>query len=120
LKELNETWPPELRLNIGIGINTGEMTVGNIGSYGAMSYTVIGDNVNLGARLEGTNKLYNTNIIVSEYTYEKVKDKFSFKELDVIKVKGKEKPVNISNFYVKMILIKFYNSFNEKWPVKLM
>ena len=59
------------------------------------NYTVIGDSVNLGARLEGVNKQYGTNIIVSESTYLLVKDKFNFKELETIKVKGKEKPVKI-------------------------
>ena len=55
----------------------------------------MGDNVNLGARLEGTNKAYGTGIIVSEYTYGLVKDKFVFRELDNIRVKGKNKPVLI-------------------------
>jgi adenylate cyclase len=55
----------------------------------------MGDNVNLGARLEGTNKFYSTNIIISEFTYERVKDKFVCRELDTIKVKGKKKPVTI-------------------------
>ncbi|MBN2546752.1 MAG: CHASE2 domain-containing protein [Spirochaetes bacterium] len=95
LKELNENWPEKLRLNIGIGINSGVMTVGNMGSEGRMNYTLAGDNVNLGSRLEGTNKIYETNIIVSENTYNLVKDKFIFRELDNIRVKGKLKPVSI-------------------------
>lgn len=95
LHHLNEAWPEEKRLNIGIGLNTGIMTVGNMGSQSRMDYTLMGDNVNLGARLEGTNKIYGTNIIISEYTYEKIKDNFICRELDVIKVKGKEKPVKI-------------------------
>jgi len=95
LHELNENWPEDKRLNIGIGINTGIMTVGNMGSKSRMDYTLMGDNVNLGARLEGTNKIYGTNIIISEYTYEKVKDKFLCRELDNIRVKGKHKPVKI-------------------------
>jgi class 3 adenylate cyclase/CHASE2 domain-containing sensor protein len=95
LEELNKKWEKSMRINIGIGINTGIMTVGNVGSEGRMDYTIIGDNVNLGARLEGVNKTFGTNIIVSETTYKLVKDKFNFKELDTIKVKGKEKPVKI-------------------------
>lgn len=95
LAELNEQWPPEKRLAIGIGLNTGIMTVGNMGSEGRMSYTLMGDNVNLGARLEGTNKVYGTMIIVSEYTYAMVKDQFVFRELDTIRVKGKNRPVVI-------------------------
>ncbi|ADN02039.1 adenylate/guanylate cyclase domain-containing protein [Spirochaeta thermophila] len=95
LEELNAKWPPEKRLNIGIGINSGIMTVGNMGSPGRMNYTLMGDNVNLGARLEGTNKTYMTNIIISEYTYSLVKDKVIVRELDNIRVKGKNKPVLI-------------------------
>ena len=60
-----------------------------------MNYTLMGDNVNLGARLEGTNKEYGTNIIISEFTYGLVKDMFLVRELDNIRVKGKNKPVLI-------------------------
>ncbi len=95
LRELNENWPEERRINIGIGINSGIMTVGNMGSMGRMNYTLMGDNVNLGARLEGTNKQYLTNIIISEFTYGLVKDKVIARELDNIRVKGKNKPVLI-------------------------
>ncbi len=102
LRELNEKWPEDRRLNIGIGINTGIMTVGNMGSKSRMDYTLMGDNVNLGARLEGTNKIYGTNIIISEYTYEKIKDKFLCRELDNIRVKGKRKPVKIYEVIAKM------------------
>jgi adenylate cyclase len=95
LRELNAEWPPAKRINIGIGLNSGIMTVGNMGSPGRLNYTLMGDNVNLGARLEGTNKMYGTNIIVSEFTYGLVKDHFVFRELDNIRVKGKNKPVLI-------------------------
>ncbi len=93
LSELNEQWPPELRIEIGIGINSGIMTVGNMGSTGRLNYTLMGDNVNLGARLEGTNKVYGTHCIISEYTYELVRDEVYARELDTIRVKGKNKPV---------------------------
>ncbi len=95
LHSLNENWPEAKKLNIGIGLNTGLMTVGNMGSQSRMDYTLMGDNVNLGARLEGTNKIYGTNIIISEYTYAVIKDQFICRELDTIKVKGKSKPVQI-------------------------
>jgi adenylate cyclase len=95
LAQLNADAPPERQINIGIGLNSGIMTVGNMGSTQRMDYTLIGDNVNLGARLEGTNKAYGTRIIISEYTYEMVKDKVIARELDNIRVKGKNKPVLI-------------------------
>ncbi len=97
LQKMNEKWEAEKKptLNIGIGINTGDMVVGNMGSSSRMDYTLMGDNVNLGARLEGTNKVYGTNIIISEYTYQYVKDDVIARELDLIRVKGKEMPVKI-------------------------
>jgi adenylate cyclase len=95
LHSLNEAWPENKKLNIGIGLNTGIMTVGNMGSKSRMDYTLMGDSVNLGARLEGTNKIYGTNIIISEFTHEKIKKQFICRELDNIRVKGKLKPVKI-------------------------
>ena len=95
LNKMNAGWPVEKRLSIGIGLNTGIMTVGNMGSIGRMNYTLMGDNVNLGARLEGTNKQYMSTIIMSEFTYAQVKDKVVARELDNIRVKGKNKPVLI-------------------------
>lgn len=95
LHEWNQQWPKQIQLNIGIGINSGIMTVGNMGSPVRLNYTLMGDNVNTGARLEGTNKAYGTNIIISEFTYGLVKDKFIVRELDNIRVQGKNKPVGI-------------------------
>ena len=95
LTKMNAGWPAEKRLSIGIGLNTGNMTVANMGSTGRMNYTLMGDNVNLGARLEGTNKQYFTTIIISESTYQQVKDSVVARELDNIRVKGKNKPVLI-------------------------
>jgi adenylate cyclase len=95
LTKMNAAWPKERNLNIGIGLNTGIMTIGNMGSAGRMNYTLMGDNVNLGARLEGTNKQYMTNVIISESTYAQVRDKVVARELDIIRVKGKNKPTPI-------------------------
>lgn len=95
LEELNKGWPEAKHINIGIGLNTGIMTVGNMGSKMRMNYTLMGDHVNLGSRLEATNKEYGTRIIISEFTYAQVKDKFIVRELDNIRVKGKNKPVLI-------------------------
>ena len=84
-------WP---EINIGVGLNSGVMSVGNMGSEFRMAYTVMGDAVNLGSRLEGLTKQYGVNIIVSEFTRARVAD-FSFIELDRVRVKGKDEPVVI-------------------------
>jgi adenylate cyclase len=97
LDALNAEWAAAGRpvLDIGIGISTGEMVAGNIGSEAIMSYTVIGDRVNLGARLESLNKEYGTRIIISEATRDALKGRYDIHPLGEVVVKGKSRPVAI-------------------------
>ncbi len=78
-----------------IGLNTGKIVLGNIGSVRRLDYTAIGDSVNLASRLEGANKEFGTKILVSESTYELAKGTVDARELDLVRVKGKEIPVRI-------------------------
>ena len=82
-------------LNTRIGLNSGYIVAGNIGSERRTDYTAIGDDVNLAARLEGVNKIFKTKIIIGESTYNLVSDKFICRELDMLRVKGKTEPVKI-------------------------
>ena len=82
-------------IRIGVGINTGEMLVGTLGSRQRFEYTALGDNVNLASRLESATKDHGASIIISEYTYEHVKGRFSIRELGDVTVKGRSRPVKI-------------------------
>jgi adenylate cyclase len=97
LKGLNARWAAEGRpaLDIGIGLNSGDMVVGNIGSDTIMSYTVIGDAVNLGSRLESLNKQYGTHVIISDATRARLKGRYDMKPLGTVTVKGKSEAVAI-------------------------
>jgi adenylate cyclase len=95
-KDLNEKfkakgWPP---FKIGIGVNTGVMRVGDMGSQIRKAYTVMGDPVNLGARLEGITKQYGADIIIGEGTKERISG-FVCREVDRVRVKGKDEPIAI-------------------------
>jgi len=83
------------KLEIGLGLNTGKIVVGYVGSQFTRNYTLIGDPVNLCSRLEGTTKEYKVEIIISETTFEQVKDDMLCRELDLIQVKGKHVPIRI-------------------------
>jgi adenylate cyclase len=106
MEEMTDRWTIEGReaLQIGIGLNTGEVIVGNIGAENKkMDYTVIGDHVNLGARVEALNKKYGSHILITEFTLESVRDlvasgrfgHLAIQGMDRVVVKGKENPVQV-------------------------
>src|SRR6476469_4086754 len=90
--EAEASGKPFIPIKIGIGINTGRVTVGNMGSDMRFQYTVLGDDVNLASRLEGQTKAYGVPILIGARTAEAVKDKFAVVEIDFITVKGKTEP----------------------------
>lgn len=89
-------WPAIVHnARVRMGLNTGQMVVGNMGSAGRMNYTIMGDAVNLASRLEGANKPYGTFIMISEFTYNAAKDHIEVRELDSLRVVGKTEPVKV-------------------------
>jgi len=111
LISLRAKWKSEGRpeLYVRIGLNTGPMVVGNMGALSRLDYTVMGDSVNLGARLEGANKQYGTYFMISEFTYEHVKDDLETRFLDSLRVKGKAQPVKVYE-----VLERKENGLSEK------
>ena len=97
LDKINEEWKKQGKptLNIGIGVNTGEMIVGHMGSHRLVDYTVIGDNVNLASRIESLTKEYKVSILISESTYNQVKEQVDAVYMDEVTVKGKKNSVKI-------------------------
>ena len=119
LDALNKRWAAAGRRTIafGIGLNTGLVNVGNMGSDKRLSWTVMGDNVNLASRLEGMTKQYRTRVIISENTHRQIKSRFICRELDKIRVKGKSQPVTIFELMGPMEQLSRYepllSRFNE-------
>ncbi|MBX4190023.1 adenylate/guanylate cyclase domain-containing protein [Candidatus Parcubacteria bacterium] len=117
LDSLNEHWKSREISNefkIGVGINTGEVVVGNLGSKTRFNYTVIGDEVNLCSRLEGLNKVYGSEIIITESTKKAVEhdSRFQIRELDLITVKGKKEPKIIFEIMTKPLDKNILDHFN--------
>jgi adenylate cyclase len=96
LEAVRQRWAGlEVPLEVGIGINSGPMIIGNMGSRERFTYTVIGDEAHLGARLESANKDFRTRILISEATFRQVQGKIAARELDLMEFRGLEQPVRV-------------------------
>ena len=114
------------RINVGIGLNTGEVSVGNMGSDKIFAYTALGDNMNLASRLESLTKHYGVNLMISEYTLAKLgsrKQDFLIRPLDLVQVKGKSQAVKIFEVIPtwnpiakeKALLEKYTDAYENKY-----
>lgn len=94
---LRDRWVEEGRpaIKVRMGLNTGRMVVGNMGSAQRMDYTMMGDSVNLAARLEGANKFYGTDLMISDATYQQAKDFIDVRLIDTLRVVGKNEPITV-------------------------
>lgn len=121
LKEYNKIREQDGKepIRIGIGISSGEVVSGNIGSSKRMDYTAIGDGVNVSARLESITKLYGCDIVISEFTYDLLETDIAVRDLDVIRVKGKNDPVRIyevlggNDYKLNDAMKEFLEQFNK-------
>ena len=115
LNELRPLWKEKYGVEVyaRIGLNTANCVVGNMGSNERFDYTAMGDGVNLAARLEGINKAYGTYLMISEFLEEKIKSKFETREIDTVRVKGKNKGVKIFE------LINYKNKISKKETEKI-
>ncbi len=112
----NLKFPEGMKFDIGIGIHSGDVIVGHIGSVDKTNYTVIGDSVNISSRLEGLTRVYDTKIIISKTVYDelgKLDDNMHISVLDSVKVKGKKKIVQIYRVDNKMIPAEFTQAYEK-------